>query len=63
VKDIYGKRSNDMHNEPCGEGREVLGNNSGIEMNEGWIRDEIWTTEPTPETVQRLIEWFSDEMN
>ena len=33
----------------------------GIERNESWIRDAIWNMEPTPEVVERLIEWFSDE--
>jgi predicted HNH restriction endonuclease len=37
--------------------------NMGIVKNEAWNRDEIWKREPTAETVERLIEWFSDERN
>jgi hypothetical protein len=36
---------------------------NGIEANQGWTREVSWTREPTPETVKRLIEWFSDERN
>ncbi len=37
--------------------------NGGIRMNEGWIKEDIWATEPTVETVERLIGWFSRERN
>jgi hypothetical protein len=37
--------------------------NMRIVRMESWIRDEIWSREPTVETVERLIEWFSDEGN
>ena len=33
----------------------------GIERNESWSWDAIWNMEPTPEVIERLIEWFSDE--
>ena len=37
--------------------------NMGMVKNEAWIREEIWNREPTVETVERLIEWLSDERN
>jgi hypothetical protein len=43
--------------------RKATGTVSGIEMNESWIMEATWTSEPTPETVKRLIKWFSDEKN
>jgi hypothetical protein len=61
VKEIQGMGSERRRNEPCGEPGEGLNSINGIDMNEGWIRDEVWTKEPTRETVERLIEWFSDD--
>jgi hypothetical protein len=61
MKEIQGKCSEPRSR---GQGGKLGGGSSrvhGIEMNEGWIREVSWTREPTPETVKRLIEWFSDE--
>ena len=41
----------------------LVGGVGGIEVNESWVREDIWTKEPTLETVERLIEWFSDKRN
>lgn len=57
MKEIQGEGSQQKRREPRGELGEVLSSISGIEMNESWIR------EPSPETVERLIEWLSDESN
>lgn len=63
MEEIQENRSEQRQIETCGELGEGRSSIGGIEMNEGWIRDEMWTSEPTPETVKRLIEWFSDERN
>lgn len=63
MKESHGEGTDGMNNELCGEGRRLLGDKSGVEVDEGWPRGMVWTTETTPETVQRLIEWFSNEMN
>jgi len=61
VKEIQRESSQQKRREPRGELGEVLSSISGIEMNESWIREEIWIREPSHETVERLIEWLSDE--
>ncbi len=63
MEEIQGNRNEQRQIETYGELGEGRSSTNGIVMNEGWIRDEIWTKEPTPETVKRLIEWFSDERN
>lgn len=63
MKENQGEGMDGRSEELGRECREVLGNNSGLEIDEGWPRGMAWTTELTPETVQRLIEWFSDEVN
>jgi hypothetical protein len=63
VEDSQGDRSEQRQKETNGELGEERSSTNGIVMNERWIREEIWTREPTPETVKRLIEWFSDKRN
>jgi len=63
VEEIQGNRSERRQIETCGQLGEGRSSTNGIVMNERWIREEIWTREPTPETVKRLIEWFSDKRN
>jgi hypothetical protein len=63
VEKIRGNRSEQRQIETHGELGEGRSNTSGTVINGRWIRDEIWTREPTPETVKRLIEWFSDKRN
>jgi hypothetical protein len=63
VEEIQENRSEQRQSKIClgnGEGRRST---NDIEKNDGWIRDEIWTREPSPEIVKRLIEWFSDDRN
>jgi hypothetical protein len=63
VEEIRENHSEQRQVGTCGELREGRSSTSGIVMNEDWVREEIWTREPTPEMVKRLIEWFSDERN
>jgi hypothetical protein len=63
VEEIQGDRREQRQIETYGELGEGRSNTNGIVMKDGWIRVEIWTSEPTPETVKRLIEWFSDKRN
>ena len=63
MKESHGEGTDGRSKELGRECREVLGYRSGLEMDEDWPRGMVWTTETTPETVQRLIEWFSNETN
>ncbi len=63
MKEIQGKDGEQRRGESCGEIGTSLSGVGGIEINESWVREDIWTKEPTPETVERLIEWFSDKRN
>lgn len=63
MNEIQGKDSEQKRKVSCREIGKRLSGISGVEMNESWIREEIWTREPTLETVERLIEWFSDKRN
>ncbi|OGO17217.1 MAG: hypothetical protein A2Z14_10115 [Chloroflexi bacterium RBG_16_48_8] len=56
-----GKGSNSVHKEPCREGHLGLSKTAGLKLDPG--KDGgAWTNRPTPEIVQRLIKWLSDEM-
>jgi hypothetical protein len=63
VEEVQGNHGEQRQTEAYRELVEGRGSTNGIVMNECSVRDEIWTREPTPETVKRLIEWFSDKRN
>jgi hypothetical protein len=62
VKEIQSAGRERRQPDPTGELSEGL-KSRGIEVNELWDRDGLWSREPSSETVERLIAWFSDESN
>jgi len=56
------KGSNRLHKEPCREDRQGLSKIVGSKRDPDKDQGGVWANRPTPETVQRLIEWLSDEI-
>ena len=61
VIEIQGNGSEPRGKELCGETRTGPRGSRELDRNVSRIRDVVWIWDPSPETVVRLIEWFSNE--